>query len=205
MTDMSAPSDRPDEPTREQVIEALLALKERGFNNPDDLPRDDPEVIAAEALLNQWDANETERARQSSDPSVAAAHGLSRTIIYVDAGYTDPIYLDAVANDWLVNSLSDAEIAGLDDIADRIKDKILEIQALIERVTTPTRRELFLSVIAAELPEDDRDWLLKYAETVDDDDLLSALITALINAGHDYEDILRQYGFRVSESPPGSS
>lgn len=120
----------PEEPeySREQVVDAFKKFPERGITNPDDLPLDDSDVISANALLQVWDNQQKAKVRKLGTPEADLEYTLERSIIYVDAGFSDPDYLDEVANDWLAQDLQIAEDTGLTEIASRIQAKIDEIE-----------------------------------------------------------------------------
>lgn len=127
---MSEDVTSPEEPTftREQVIDAFRKFPRKGITNPDDLPLDDSEVINANALLQVWDNQQKATAQRLGTPEANLEYTLSRSTIYVDAGFSDPDYLDEVANDWLPQDLQEAEDAGLTETARKIKAKIDEIE-----------------------------------------------------------------------------
>lgn len=120
----------PEEPkfTREQVVDAFRIFPQRGITNPDDLPLHDPDVISANALLQVWDNQQKAEVRKLNTPEADLEHTLSRSTIYVDAGFSDPVYLDEVAHDWFTQDLQEAEGAGLSEIAAKIQSKIAEIR-----------------------------------------------------------------------------
>lgn len=118
---------------RNQVLLAFKKFVEHGTTNPDDLPLDDPQVIEANAILDSWSAAAEQRAQQSSTPEALLEYSLLRSTIYVDAGFTDPTYLDEVANDWLAQDLQEAADAGLTAMADRIRSKIDAINTKLHK------------------------------------------------------------------------
>lgn len=122
------PSPEEQKYTREQVIDAFRVFPKRGFNSPDDLPLDDVDVISANALLQVWDNQQKATLQGANTPEANLEYTLSRSTIYVDAGFTDPDYLDEVANDWLTQDLQEAEDAGLVEVARKIQAKIDEIE-----------------------------------------------------------------------------
>jgi len=134
--------------TREQVVEAFRKFPARGIANPDDLPLDDSEVISANALLQVWDNQQKAEVQRLGIPEANLEYTLSRSTIYVDAGFSDPDYLDEVANDWLAQDLQKAKDAGLTEMAQRIRAKIDEIETKREPVQSLEAR---LFEIATEL------------------------------------------------------
>jgi hypothetical protein len=128
---MSETQSSPENPqySREQVLGAFRKFIEAGYTHPDNLPLDDPEVAEANRNLDAWGDRAEHQAQQNPAPDAMAEYGLSRTTALVDAGFSDPDYLDEVANDLLVESLAEAEEAGLTEAAAHIQAKIDEINA----------------------------------------------------------------------------
>jgi hypothetical protein len=123
----SQPSSETPHFNREQVVATFRKFIDSGVASPDDLSLDDPEVVAANAIMDSW-SDEAERSiRQGSTFEAALEYTLSRSTVYVDAGFADPDYLDEVANDWLAQDLEAAEKAGLTEVAAHIQAKIDEI------------------------------------------------------------------------------
>ena len=93
--------------TREKVIDAYKKFVERGIKNPDDLDLEDSEVKEANELFYKW----REQEEKSAEGNEESEHrtNLSITMLYVDAGFTDPDYLDEVLKDWLVQDTQGAE------------------------------------------------------------------------------------------------
>lgn len=99
--------------TKEEVIDAYRKFVEQGFKHPDDLDLENPAVKGANELFEQWraqqQAREKELARGDEEEMKLAEsrNNLSYTMLNVDAGFTDPDYLDEVL-EWL-----NAELDGL--------------------------------------------------------------------------------------------
>jgi hypothetical protein len=114
--------------SRVQAVDNFRKFVERGITNPDDLDLNDPEVIEANRILDIWDAEQRKLADDAGTLAARLEYNLSRSTILVDAGFSDPDYLDEVANDWLGgNDLADAQEAGLTEIAELIQTRIDEI------------------------------------------------------------------------------
>jgi hypothetical protein len=114
--------------SRVQAVDNFRKFVERGITNPDDLDLNDPEVIEANRILDIWDAEQRKLADDAGTLAARLEYNLSRSTILVDAGFSDPDYLDEVANDWLGgNDLADAQEAGLTEIAEMIQTRIDEI------------------------------------------------------------------------------
>jgi len=92
---------------REQVIDAYKKFVERGITNPDDLNPNDPEVNEANKLFDKWQKQEDVLAEGEEESE--RRKNLSKTMLYVDAGFTDREYLDEVLNDWLAQDAQGAE------------------------------------------------------------------------------------------------
>lgn len=93
--------------TREEVINTYNKFVEQGIKNPDDLDLENPEVRGANELFDKWRAQED--ARAEGDEELSHRINLSKTMLYVDAGFTDPDYLDEVLKDWLAQDAQNAE------------------------------------------------------------------------------------------------
>ena len=128
MSEQTSSSEIPNH-TREQVIEALRKFPQRGIHSPDDLPEADPEVIEANNILDAWTKQAQDEAKRKGTSEANLEFSLNRSTIFVDAGFTDPDYLDEVANDWLAQDLQEAEDLGLTEIAAKIQAKIEEIES----------------------------------------------------------------------------
>jgi len=89
----------PEKVSKDQVIEAYKKFVERGITSPDTLDLEDPEVIEANSLFDRWQAQE-----DSNDERV----NFEKTKLYVDAGFTDPNYLEDVLG-WLMQDADNAE------------------------------------------------------------------------------------------------
>lgn len=85
--------------SKEQVISAYRKFVERGITNPDNLGLDDPEVVEANDLFGKWQAQE-----DANDERV----NFEKTKLYVDAGFTDPNYLEDVLG-WLMQDSDNVE------------------------------------------------------------------------------------------------
>lgn len=91
MTETLSPIEQEDGITREAVIAAYKVFVDDGITNPDDLDLQDPEVMSANELFNHWQEQETERVKGNHEETLRFE--LARTMLYVDAGFTDPVYL----------------------------------------------------------------------------------------------------------------
>ena len=95
------------EVTREEVINAYKKFVEQGIKSPDDLDLENTEVKDANELFDKWQAQEDKRAEGSEE--LMHRTNLAKTMLYVDAGFTVPDYLDEVLHDWLVQDAQNAE------------------------------------------------------------------------------------------------
>jgi hypothetical protein len=119
--------------SRNEVIEGLRKVAERGIVHPDDLDRTDQEVKQAQERMFAYVNQEDEKAKQAKTPEAIYENRFDQATLEVDAGFTDPEYLDEVANDWLVQDEQDARDIGLIDLGDKIQLKIDEINAQLEQ------------------------------------------------------------------------
>ena len=92
--------------SREQVISAYKKFVERGITSPDKLDLDNAEVIEANELFYKWVAQED--LANENDEDTALRSNFRQTMLYVDAGFTDPAYLGDVLG-WLVQDAQNAE------------------------------------------------------------------------------------------------
>ena len=109
--------------TREEVIEVLKQFPEAGIKNPDDLDLVDKRVQRVNEAVDNWYSWIDSRESVEADLEVS----LSRSTLYVDAGFDDPAYLDEVANDWLLQDELRALQNGLTQLAAKIHSKRDEI------------------------------------------------------------------------------
>lgn len=114
---------------KEQVIAAFQKFIDRGVTHPDDLPLDDPEVIDANRILENWAQQEQKKALEKGTTDARLQYELDRTTIMVDSGFSDPDYLDEVAADWLQQIATDAEREGSPEMVAKIDAKVAEIEA----------------------------------------------------------------------------
>lgn len=115
--------------SRDRVVDGFKKFVARGITNPDDLPTDDQEVVSANTLLQVWANQRGATMQRIGTVKANLEFKFERSTIYVDAGFSDPRYLDEVANDWLAQDLQEAQDKGLIEIAARIQAKINEINA----------------------------------------------------------------------------
>lgn len=116
--------------SREQALAAYKKFIERGIKSPDDLDLSDPEVEAANALVERW-SDQGDFQISGENRAAAHEHNLAKTAFYVDAGFTDPEYLRDVL-EWLGSDLQDVDEtsdAPLPEVAAKIRAKMAEIQA----------------------------------------------------------------------------
>ncbi len=105
MTEQFTPPEAKNQVTKNKVIAAYRPFIEAGTTNPDDLDLDDPEVQKANQLYDQW---QDQVKNSANGPEAKIRADLEITMFYVDAGFTDPDYLEEVANDFLDQDLENA-------------------------------------------------------------------------------------------------
>lgn len=93
--------------TREDVIDIYKKFVALGIKSPDDLDLENPEVRAANELFYAYVEQEDALAEGNEESELR--NNLSKTMLYVDAGFTDPAYLHEVLNDWLIQDAERAE------------------------------------------------------------------------------------------------
>lgn len=96
--------------------------------HPDDLSLYDTEVSQAHAILDAWTSQAQIDAARKGTREADLQFSLEHTTIFVDAGFSDPDYLDDIANDLLAQDLQLAEAVGLTAMASLIQAKIDEIE-----------------------------------------------------------------------------
>ena len=103
------------------------AIATFGTTHPGDLPSDDPRVRAIYVPYDSWIRVQTAQALRVGTPEAHLEMSLKVTPFLVDAGFTDPEYVEEVANDFLAQDLAQAEELGLGDLAERIRIKQAEL------------------------------------------------------------------------------
>lgn len=127
-SELSPPEQEPiHEITKEEVVAAYGRFVERGITNPDDLDLEDPEVKEANELFYKWVKQEDERAVGNEELKHRA--NLSQTMFYIDAGFTDPEYLEEVRDDFLEQM--DEDIEEQPDNPERIETRRLIAEAML--------------------------------------------------------------------------
>lgn len=91
---------------KESVISAYKKFVERGITSPDQLDLSDPEVQKADELFYKWQAQEDKQAEGGEEAQYRA--NLAKTMLYIDAGFTDSEYLKDVQG-WLFQDARDVE------------------------------------------------------------------------------------------------
>ena len=92
--------------SREEVIEAFKKFSEAGVGDPADLDDSDPEAVKAQELYDRWSAQGDKKDVQDSE--IWHRHNFDKTMINIDAGFTDRNYLED-ALDWLMQDAQDVE------------------------------------------------------------------------------------------------
>jgi len=90
------------EQTRDAALFSYKKFVDAGITNPDDIPLDAP----AHKLFDEWRQQLDNEAGDNEEQKLRA--DLAKTMFYVDAGFTDPEYLDEVLKEWFVQSSEDA-------------------------------------------------------------------------------------------------
>jgi len=106
---------------REQVVAELKKIADRGVRHPDELNRLDPDIAQAQELFFAYARQETAKAKEIGTPEAELERSLDLSTVEADSGFTDPEYLDEVANDWLAQDEQSALDSGLTALASKIK------------------------------------------------------------------------------------
>lgn len=107
MNESFSSPEQKSEITRGEVISAYRRFVEQGITNPDDLDLNNPEVQEANELFDQWQKQEDARAKGNEESMYRV--NLAKTMLFVDAGFTDPDYLDEILRDQLNQDAQDVE------------------------------------------------------------------------------------------------
>jgi hypothetical protein len=99
--------------------------------DPAELDLNDPEVIEANRIHDAWVSQVESKAKLEGTDEAELLKDLEVTSFFVDAGFHSTDYLDEVANDWLSQTLWEAEDKGLDNVAALIQAKIDSITQII--------------------------------------------------------------------------
>ncbi|HEU5114288.1 MAG TPA: hypothetical protein VFT82_00815 [Candidatus Paceibacterota bacterium] len=114
-----------EEVKREDVLAVYRKFVDRGETNPDSLDLSDPEVKEANDLFFRWVNQEDERVK--GDRELELRNNLSKTMFYVDAGFTDKHYLEGVLS-WLSEDAYGTEKDQTDP--ERVKTRAMMAEAM---------------------------------------------------------------------------
>ena len=102
---------------KERAINAYKQFIDKGITTPDHLDLDDAEVKKANLLYYEWQVESNLSAGNDDEKRLRAS--IDKGMFFIDAGFTDNVYLQEVVNVWL---LQDSEHAEKD--ADNLERKI---------------------------------------------------------------------------------
>lgn len=129
---------------RGKVVAAFTALAEQyPESDPADLPMEQLQTAEAYRMFDAWRQQEAQRAAADGIESTLRCSYLS-TILFVEAGFHNPDYVECVANDWLIQDLEKADEAQAYSLALEIMIKIYELNK-----TLPTVKQLPATHIGA--------------------------------------------------------
>jgi hypothetical protein len=113
--------------------EAIAAFNKfaTAVGDPAELDLNDPEVIEANSIHAAWVLQVESKAKLEGTDEAELLKDLEVTTFFVDAGFHGTDYLDEVTNDWLSQTLWEAEDKGLSNVAALIQAKIDSISQLI--------------------------------------------------------------------------
>lgn len=123
MTEASETSQKPHI-GREEVESAFRPFLESGITNPDvvgTLPNGDK----VNQMHTEWVSQEMDGLVEGSPERLLK--DLEVSTLFTDMGFNDTEYVDEVANDWLLNTLDEAEAKGYSAVAEKIRAKIDEL------------------------------------------------------------------------------
>jgi hypothetical protein len=123
------------EVSREWALAAYKDFVDRGVTSPDSLDLTDPVVVEANRLFEEWVEQVDGKAEGNEDAEQRV--NLEKTMFYIDAGFTDPVYLQEVLG-WLAEDATSVE--KLPDDPDKVKlrkdvaDAIRKVRGMIRSV-----------------------------------------------------------------------
>lgn len=113
----------PEKISRQQIIDIYKRFADKGIRDPGNLDLNDPEVKKAQELENLWN-------KQAEGTSNSHRHNFEKTILMLDAGFTNPDYA-AEVKEWLMLDLDDLT-EDESELAEEIKAKISQIEKMVE-------------------------------------------------------------------------
>ncbi len=125
---MSSFESFPGKVEKAQVIEAYKKLIEKGITNPYDYKETDTDAKIANDLCTKY----FEQLDQSAevDPTLKHRVNFEKTFFYLDAGFTDPDYVEEVLVEWVPEDLAEAEESD-PALAQEMKEKIAHYKAIL--------------------------------------------------------------------------
>lgn len=119
--------------TRDELIAAFQPYIKQGVQNPFDIFDRDDESRRVSNLDTAYHEAQAE-IRKSLSPAEQIRVDVAESTVFFDAGFTDIDLLDEIANDWLVNTLGDADDLQQPELVAEVKAKINEIEIKIKQL-----------------------------------------------------------------------
>lgn len=112
---------------RNSVISELSKISARGIKHPDEVDIHDPVAAEALNLYLVYAKQQLAVAKGIGTLSAQLECSLDLSTVQADAGFTDPDYIEEIANDVLVQDEQAAVDNGLEELAVKIKNKADEL------------------------------------------------------------------------------
>ncbi len=91
---------------KEQLVALYQKFITQGITNPDSLDLDDPEVKEANDLYFKWINQLDEEAKTDE---LKQRINFEKTMFYIDAGFTDPSYVEEILDDFAEQDIDNVE------------------------------------------------------------------------------------------------
>lgn len=103
--------------TREVLIAEFKKFVDEGITHPNDMDPRNPKFQKELQLYNSW--CEQLKAQAGNNEQLQHQSNLMQTMFFIDAGFSDPDYLDEVLNDWLAQD--EVNIAETEDSPEKVE------------------------------------------------------------------------------------
>lgn len=131
MTNTPEQYPNPAETPNKQDALAAFSKFAAMVGDPAELDLNDPDVIEANRSHDAWMSQVELEAKLAGTDEARLLMEVELTTFNVDAGFRGADYLDTVANDWLAQTLWEAQDGDMIDVATKIQAKIDSINQII--------------------------------------------------------------------------
>jgi len=118
---------------RDELVSAYQPYVEKGITNPFDIFGKDALTTKLAELDSAYHEAQSEIAKTLT-PTDRVLLEIDQTTVFFDAGFTDVDLLEEIALEWLANVLWDAQDLQDQDLINRVKNKIQEVQSRIVEI-----------------------------------------------------------------------